>query len=117
MPPGLHSDEASFNWLKLDTRSRLQPLFPQWRVLTNVWELEPLVRKLKGLARRIVLFGSAAEGRDDEESDLDVYIETRAPNEVEALLREQVYGGCLQALVCWPQRRTGTAALRHALAA
>jgi len=39
--------------------------------------LQELVRRLgKGPIRKIILFGSYAEGRADEESDLDLYIVT-----------------------------------------
>ena len=79
-------------------------LVRQWKVLLNTWDLLPLVRKLKPLAHRIVLFGSSAEGRDDEESDLDIYIEADDPHRFSQLLPEQIKGRHLQALVCDSQR-------------
>ncbi len=50
------------------------PLARQLKVLLNVAELDDLVRSLSGVSRRIVLFGSCAEGSDVKESDIDLFI-------------------------------------------
>ena len=36
--------------------------------------IEPLVEKLKGLSHKIILFGSWADGSDNEDSDIDLFI-------------------------------------------
>lgn len=83
---------------------RDHPLVRQWKLLLTTWDLLPVVRKLRPLASRIVLFGSAAEGRDDEESDVDLYIEADDPSRVDQLLPDRLNGRPLQALVCDPTR-------------
>jgi len=48
----------------------------QMKILSNVWTLRPLAEELQSSAKKIVLFGSCAEGTDVAESDLDVLILT-----------------------------------------
>lgn len=48
----------------------------QLKILFNILELEELVNELKPLVRRVILFGSCAEGRDVKESDVDLFILT-----------------------------------------
>lgn len=52
------------------------PFVRQMKVLWNVWELRPFVEGLKEAARKVLLFGSCAEGTDVPESDIDVLILT-----------------------------------------
>ncbi|OGD24710.1 MAG: hypothetical protein A2Y69_01105 [Candidatus Aminicenantes bacterium RBG_13_59_9] len=52
------------------------PLVRQMKVLWNVWALRPFVEGLKATARKVLLFGSCAEGTDAPESDIDVLILT-----------------------------------------
>ncbi len=53
------------------------PVGRQLKVLFNIIEVEELIDMLRPLARRIILFGSCAEGRDAKESDIDLFILTR----------------------------------------
>jgi len=48
----------------------------QFQVLDTVARLEPLLRELRPLARRVTLFGSCAEGTDTVDSDVDLFILT-----------------------------------------
>lgn len=48
----------------------------QLKILFTILELEELVEELKPLVRRVILFGSCAEGRDVKESDVDLFILT-----------------------------------------
>lgn len=50
------------------------PLARQLKVLLNVAELDDLVRRLRDISKRILLFGSCAEGSDVKESDIDLFI-------------------------------------------
>jgi len=52
------------------------PFVKQMKVAENVWALRPFVEGLKESARKVVLFGSCAEGTDAAESDIDVLILT-----------------------------------------
>jgi predicted nucleotidyltransferase len=47
------------------------------KTLYNLWELRQFVTESKERARKIILFGSCADGTDVKESDIDVFILTR----------------------------------------
>ncbi len=48
----------------------------QFKVLLNVFALKLLTDKLKENSKRIVLFGSCAQGTDTKESDIDLLVVT-----------------------------------------
>lgn len=50
------------------------PVVKQFKVLVNVSALHELLNHLKPNSRRIVLFGSCAQGTNVRESDTDLYI-------------------------------------------
>jgi predicted nucleotidyltransferase len=52
------------------------------KILQNIISLMSLIEKLKRLSLRIVLYGSAAKGENTTESDIDIFIMTRSPDEV-----------------------------------
>lgn len=58
---------------KLDLEN---PSARQFKILANVYSLNELVERLKGLSRRVVLFGSCAQGTDVRESDIDLLVVT-----------------------------------------
>ncbi len=58
---------------KLDLES---PSARQFKILANVYSLSELVEKIKKTARRMVLFGSCAQGMDVKESDIDLLVVT-----------------------------------------
>lgn len=50
------------------------PLIKQIRVFDNLLFLNNLVQQLKGITRKIILFGSCAQGNDTIESDIDIFL-------------------------------------------
>ena len=58
------------------------PLIKQFKILLNIILIYPLIERLKEINRRIILFGSSAEGTNTSESDIDIFFLT---NEVEAV--------------------------------
>lgn len=58
------------------------PVIRCYKVLNNVMELESLIEKIKPLAKKVVLFGSSAQGTDTEESDVDLFILSNKPKEI-----------------------------------
>jgi predicted nucleotidyltransferase len=58
---------------KLDLQS---PSARQFKILSNVYSLGKLLERLKGISRRVILFGSSAKGTDVKESDIDLLILT-----------------------------------------
>jgi predicted nucleotidyltransferase len=56
--------------------SSADPFVKQMKAAENVWALRPFVEGLKTSARKIILFGSCAEGTDVGSSDIDLLILT-----------------------------------------
>ncbi len=50
------------------------PVARQFKVLVNVYALRELLRQIKEDSRRIIMFGSCAEGTDVKESDIDLFV-------------------------------------------
>jgi predicted nucleotidyltransferase len=82
-------------------RARLaDPRVRSFKTLLNVEALSPLLDRLSGLALRVVLFGSAAEGTNTPDSDVDLLVVTNAPDRVRKIVssREEA----LQAVIVTP---------------
>ena len=62
------------------------PYIKEFKILTNLVILEPLVERLKQHTRRIVLYGSWADGTDSEESDIDLFIVTSSEDKVRSII-------------------------------
>lgn len=88
---------ASEKLLKREKRGRTffytveysEPIIKQLKVLKNIEFLSSLVNKIKALSIKIVLFGSSARGEDAAKSDIDIFILTHNPRELESMLNKQ----------------------------
>ena len=58
----------------------------QMKILFNVSELDELVRVLKKHSKRIILFGSCAEGSDVKDSDIDLFVLTNEKGAVRRII-------------------------------
>ena len=58
------------------------PFVKQMKILSNIWTLREFVAGLKADARKVILFGSCAEGTDVAESDIDILIITDQEKQV-----------------------------------
>jgi predicted nucleotidyltransferase len=75
---------TSLGFLTREERGRLaiyrliqsEPTVKQFKVLLNVFALKALTDTLKENSKRIVLFGSCAQGTDTKESDIDLLVLT-----------------------------------------
>jgi predicted nucleotidyltransferase len=54
----------------------------QFKVLYNIWKLKGLVDEIKQASKKIILFGSCAEGTDVKESDIDILVITEVKKSV-----------------------------------
>lgn len=75
------------------------PFVRQFKVLDTIASLEGLLHRLRPLARRIILFGSCAQGMDRAESDVDLFILTTEREAVRAVVRESRMERALQAVI------------------
>jgi DNA-binding transcriptional ArsR family regulator len=64
------------------------PVVRQFKVLSAVARLEPILQELRPLAQRVILFGSSAKGDDTVESDVDLFILAGDRGQVMAVLRQ-----------------------------
>jgi predicted nucleotidyltransferase len=71
----LHREERGR--LVLYQAAMKNPLLREIKICATLIDINPLVLQLQGKATRAILFGSAATGEDTDESDIDLFIETR----------------------------------------
>ncbi|MBN1190532.1 MAG: nucleotidyltransferase domain-containing protein [Dehalococcoidales bacterium] len=62
------------------------PAILEFKKLTNLLLLEPLVEKLKDTTKRIILFGSCSQGTDNSKSDMDVFVVTGKREQVNRVM-------------------------------
>ncbi len=62
------------------------PTVTQFKVLLNVDNLTNLIDAVKDHTRKVVLFGSSAQGTDVKESDIDLFVLTGEKNHVRRMV-------------------------------
>ena len=60
----------------------------QFKTVVTVYALKELMNRIKDESRRIILFGSCAQGTDTSDSDIDLFVLTSAKNLVRRKVRE-----------------------------
>ena len=75
------------------------PLIRQKKVVRTIEILKPLIERLKDISRKIVLFGSGAEGTNTAKSDIDLFILTDQKAEVEKVISQIKLPKKLQAII------------------
>lgn len=70
---------------------KTNPYLKEFKVLTNLLLLEPLVERLKRLSHKIVLFGSWAQGNDTEDSDIDIFVVSSEKEKVLSVVNKFSY--------------------------
>ncbi|MDP2938548.1 MAG: nucleotidyltransferase domain-containing protein [Candidatus Omnitrophota bacterium] len=75
------------------------PLVRQFKITQTISELNSLINKLKPLSKRVILFGSCAEGIDTENSDIDIAIVSQEEQEVRKLIKQQKTTREIQSLI------------------
>lgn len=56
------------------------------KIVQNITFLYPLIKKLRNVSLRLVLYGSASKGENLNDSDLDLFILSRNPQEAKAII-------------------------------
>lgn len=75
------------------------PFVKQYKITQTIAELDGLINKLKPLAKRIILFGSCAEGADTQDSDIDIVIVSDSKEEVRGILGDNESNKKIQTLI------------------
>lgn len=102
---GLLTVEEEGN-MKLYRFNLSNPVARQWKVLFNITQLKPLSDMLTEEAEKIVLFGSAGEGEDAKDSDIDLFILTQDEKAVREILQrfQKEYSRPLSPIIMNPSR-------------
>ena len=75
------------------------PLVKQFKVTQTVAILNGLINKLKPIAKRIILFGSCAEGIDSQSSDIDLAIVSQDEQAARKIVKKEKMAKEIQALI------------------
>lgn len=75
------------------------PLVKQFKVIGSIIEFYPLVKKLEKISQQIILFGSTARGENLEDSDIDLFILTRAEEDVRKTIKKFNHHKKIKAIV------------------
>ncbi len=79
------------------------PALVSFKVFMNIQELGGILKALKELALKVVLFGSCSRGDDTSASDIDLLVVTLRRDEIGGLLRQStVNGRALRPIVMGP---------------
>ena len=90
------SKKGNMNFYSLNLDN---PLVRQFKVTQTIDGLNGLIGKLKPLAKRIILFGSCAEGVDTQNSDIDIAIISQEEQEVRKIVKKEEITREIQALI------------------
>ena len=64
------------------------PFIRQLKILKNIARLWPLVKELKAVSQKIILFGSWGRGENLKDSDIDLCILTNSAEEVQQIVKK-----------------------------
>ena len=78
------------------------PVFSHLKILTNIVLLRPLIKKLKNVSSRIVLFGSCTRGEDFSKSDIDLFIVSDDKDKIFHTIRKYRFSQGFEGLVIQP---------------
>ena len=78
------------------------PVIKQFKVLENIILLRSIIFKLKPLSKKIVLYGSASRGEDDENSDIDLFVLSNDFDTIKNLLSSLRLKRKIQAIIKSP---------------
>ncbi len=79
------------------------PEVKAFKVFLNIERLRPVISALSAVAKKIILFGSAASGANSEESDVDLLIIAAKKSEAEKAIARQRLAFRLAPIIKTPQ--------------
>jgi len=84
----IEKDQKGKTYLyRINSSYPLLSIVKQYKVLNNLITCLLLVKRLKDVSQRIILFGSSARGEDLQESDIDLLVLTHNAEEVKDLAK------------------------------
>lgn len=85
--------------MKFYSADPVDPVVRQFKVWDITLRLAPVLKRLRPVARRVILFGSAAQGIDSAESDIDLFIVGPDRKAIRAAVKPVINGRQIQAVV------------------
>jgi predicted nucleotidyltransferase len=79
------------------------PIIDEFKILSNLMAIDPLVEKIKRYCMKIVLFGSRANGTHTSDSDYDLLIVTSDDKKIFAAIKKDPLAELLQPVIKSPQ--------------
>jgi len=64
------------------------PVLRQFKIFTTINGIAPVREKIIPHSRRIILFGSCAEGRNTEQSDIDLFVLSREKEKIRRIMEK-----------------------------
>jgi len=72
------------------------------KITENILLLKPIIKQIKKVSQKIILFGSFASGTNIEDSDIDLFILSGRPNNVRKIIRESFLAEKIQSIIKKP---------------
>lgn len=66
------------------------------KVLRNIAHINPLIERLKKKSKKIVIFGSFADGTNREDSDIDLFILSEVPGAIRNIINNSEFAEKIQ---------------------
>jgi len=78
------------------------PVFSHFKILVNILLLRPLIKQLKRVSMRIVLFDSCARAADQSKSDIDLFIVSDVKKKVLGVIKKYKFNKGFEELIIEP---------------
>ena len=78
------------------------PFIKQLKILKNISRLWPLVKRLKGVSQKIILFGSWSRGENLQDSDIVLCLLTNSAEEAQQIVKKSSLKDKLQLIIRTP---------------
>ena len=85
--------------LSLYTVNPQDPLVRQMKIKRTIEKLRPLLKEIRDFSQKIVLFGSAAHGKDEKASDIDLFVLSADKDQVVEIVSRAKIGRKIQLVV------------------
>jgi len=99
----LERDQKGKTYLyRVNSSSNFFCILSQFKVLNNLINISPLLKKLIPISEKIILFGSASRGEDLKNSDIDLFVIAHDFKEINKLIKKYSTDRKIQIIVRTP---------------
>jgi len=99
----LERDQKGKTYLyRVNSASNIFCILGQFKVLNNLINIFPLLKKIIPISEKIILFGSASRGEDLKDSDIDLFVVTHDVKEISKLIKKYSIDRKIQLIIRTP---------------